>query len=282
MKSHSLKSAVLALVVLVGASPLTALAEPGASAQAKATFAEVQRTLGVVPAFIKEMPDENVAPFWSHLKALQLNPNTALSGRVKELIGLGVAAQVPCRYCVYAHGQFAKLNGASEHDLKEAVATAGLARELSTLSNGPAAERAPATRDELSDTYREIEKAFGGTPDFLKRYPADALVSLWSQMKAVTLNGSTALSVKDKALISLAVAAQLPSPNCVKDYAAMARANQATEQEIQEAIAMSGLTRAASTVLNGTMPDEAQWRRDIDQVVRRVKSAAGKKAASAR
>ena len=32
-----------------------------------------------------------------------LNPNSALSGKAKELIGLAVAAQVPCQYCIYAH-----------------------------------------------------------------------------------------------------------------------------------------------------------------------------------
>ena len=48
------------------------------------------------------------------MKTLQLNPNTALPGRTKELIGLAVAAQIPCHYCIVAHTEFAKLNGASE------------------------------------------------------------------------------------------------------------------------------------------------------------------------
>jgi AhpD family alkylhydroperoxidase len=51
------------------------------------------------------------------MKTLQLNPGTALSGKVKELIGLAVAAQVPCRYCTYAHTEFARLDGASEREI---------------------------------------------------------------------------------------------------------------------------------------------------------------------
>lgn len=272
-----LKNAALFMVAMV---PALAQAAEGRSPEAKATLADVEKTLGVAPAMFTEQPDANVGPFWEHVKALQLNPKTALNGQTKELIALGVAAQIPCRYCVYAHNEFAKLNGASTRELREAVATAGLARELSALANGPEAKEIGGDQSpEVIATHKEIEKAFGGAePDFLKRYPNAAIVSLWKQVKAVTMNGNSALTVKTKVLISLGVASQLPSAVCVKDYTAMARANGATEQEIQEAVAMAGLTRSASTVLNGAMPDEAQWRRDINSIVKHV--SGGKKAAS--
>src|SRR5581483_5414761 len=214
----NLKNAVLMMVAVV---PLVAHAE-ARSAEASAALADAQKTLGVVPAMVRDMPDENVAPFWEQLKSLQMNPNTALNGKSKELIGLGVAAQVPCRYCVYGHTEFAKVNGASERELREAVATAGLARELSALANGPEAKKTDEKLSpELIATHEEIAKAFGGTePDSLKRYPSVALVSLWKQMKAVTMNASGALPIKLKALISLAVVTQLPSTQCVKDYTA--------------------------------------------------------------
>ena len=70
------------------------------------------------------------------MKGLQLNPNTALPGRTKELIGLAVAAQVPCRYCIVAHTEFAKLNGASAAEIGEAVAMAAITRHWSTFLNG--------------------------------------------------------------------------------------------------------------------------------------------------
>jgi AhpD family alkylhydroperoxidase len=282
MNLKSLKHAVVTAVMMATLTPMVAHAQGGRSPEATATLAEVEKTLGAVPAMVRDMPDENVAPFWEQLKSLQLNPKTALSGKSKELIGLGVAAQIPCRYCIYGHSEFAKLNGASERELREAIATAAIARELSALANGPEAQQleAPATA-ELKAAHQELAKAFGGSePEFAKRYPSVALVSLWKQMKAVTLNGQSALPVKVKALISLAVVTQLPSAGCVKDYTAMARGSGATEQEIQEAVAMAGLTRSASTVLNGAMPDESQWRHDIDSIVRHVSAGPGKKSAA--
>lgn len=271
MNLKNLKNAVLCVVF---AASFTAFAADKRSPEAEATFRDVEKTLGVVPAMVKDMPDENVAPFWEQLKTLQLNPKTALSGKDKELIGLGVAAQVPCRYCVYAHKQFAKLNGANDAEQREAVAAAGLARELSAIANGPEST-SKVTAPELQGVFTEIEKAFGTTPEFLKRYPTAALPSLWKQMKAHGM-----LSAKLKSLISLAVVSQLPSASCVKDYTGMARANGATEQEIQEAVAMAGLTRSASTVLNGSMPDENAWRRDVDSIVKFVTTSAAKKTAA--
>jgi AhpD family alkylhydroperoxidase len=269
-----------ALVVAAVAVSMPVHADPGRSAEANAAFADMEKMLGVAPAILKEMPDENVPAFWDQLKNLQLNPKTALNGKTKELIGLGVAAQVPCRYCIYAHEEFAKLNGATKAELREAVAAAGIARELSALANGPDAKvEIPA---ELVPLHAEIAKAFGGTePEAFKRYPQAALGSLWKQVKAVTMNPNSAIPVKTKALISLAVATQLPSAGCVKDYTAMARANGATDEEISEAVAMSGLTRSASTVLNGSLTDETQWRKDVDTIVKHVSQPVpGKKSAA--
>lgn len=67
---------------------------------------------------------------------MQLNPATALDNKTKELIGLAVAAQIPCRFCVSFHTQAAKLDGASDEELKEAVAMSALTREFSTVIQG--------------------------------------------------------------------------------------------------------------------------------------------------
>lgn len=60
----------------------------------------------------------------------------ALDGKTRELIALGVAAQVPCVYCVYAHTKNARAKGASEAEIREAVATAATVRQWSTVLNG--------------------------------------------------------------------------------------------------------------------------------------------------
>jgi AhpD family alkylhydroperoxidase len=67
---------------------------------------------------------------------VQLNPKTKLDGKTKELIGLAVAAQIPCQYCIYFHTAAAKLNGATDEDVRETVAMAAIVRHWSTVLNG--------------------------------------------------------------------------------------------------------------------------------------------------
>src|SRR6266436_5575462 len=64
------------------------------------------------------------------------SPKTALNGKTKELIGLAVAAQIPCHYCIYFHTAAAKLNGATDEEIREAVAMAAIVRHWSTVLNG--------------------------------------------------------------------------------------------------------------------------------------------------
>ena len=65
-----------------------------------------------------------------------MNPNTALDGKTKELIGLAVAAQIPCEYCIYFPTEFARVNGATEQEIEEAVGMAAMTRTGSTLLHG--------------------------------------------------------------------------------------------------------------------------------------------------
>src|SRR3989338_3144346 len=84
------------------------------SAEARKTYDDLKTTLGSVPTFLRDFPQEGISGAWLDMKNLQLNPNTNISGKYKELIGLAVSAQIPCRYCVYFHTQAAILNGATE------------------------------------------------------------------------------------------------------------------------------------------------------------------------
>jgi len=67
---------------------------------------------------------------------VEINPATKLSGKEKELIRLDVPSQVPCRYCVIGHTESAKLNGATDAEVNEAIAMASLTRNMSTLLSG--------------------------------------------------------------------------------------------------------------------------------------------------
>lgn len=100
------------------------------------TYRDIEATLGSVPTFFKVFPEEGIGGAWTEFKTIQLNPKTALSGKEKELIGLAVAAQIPCSYCIYFHTQAAKLNGATDAEIREAVAMAAITRHWSTVLNG--------------------------------------------------------------------------------------------------------------------------------------------------
>jgi AhpD family alkylhydroperoxidase len=128
------------LITLVTAFSFGALGAiaPAASADtsAQATYQDIERTLGTVPSFFKLFPESGIAGAWAEFKSVQLNPKTKLDGKTKELIGLAISAQIPCHYCVYFHTAAAKANGASDEEIREAVAMSAIVRHWSTVLNG--------------------------------------------------------------------------------------------------------------------------------------------------
>ncbi|MDH4986264.1 carboxymuconolactone decarboxylase family protein [Aminobacter anthyllidis] len=103
---------------------------------AAATYKDIEATLGSVPSFFKQFPETGIAGAWAEFKGFQLNPKTELNGKTKELVGLAVAAQIPCQYCIYFHTQAAKANGATDGEIREAVAMSATVRHWSTVLNG--------------------------------------------------------------------------------------------------------------------------------------------------
>ena len=126
----------LASAIALGSATGMAKLASAQDASGQAAYRDIEQTLGMVPTFFKLFPEVAIAGAWSEFKTLQLNPNTKLSGKTKELIGLAIAAQVPCQYCVYFHTAAAKANGASDEEIREAVAMAAVVRHWSTVLNG--------------------------------------------------------------------------------------------------------------------------------------------------
>jgi len=270
----------LMTLAFIAATISTAQAEP----DAKATYQDVQATLGFVPAFMKAFPGVEVAAIWDELKSVQLNPKTALPNKTKELIGLAVAAQIPCRYCTYFHTQVAKLNGASDEEVTEAIAMAGLTRHwitefkqeigrIGTYLQHPAPKGDPAPITDAASAFKDIERTLGSVPTYMRRFPEVGVAAAWRSQKMLELNPATALPGKTKELIGLAVAAQIPCQFCIYFHTEAAKLNGASDEEIREAVAMAAITRDVSTVLNGAMLDEQQFRKDVDQIVVNVKKS---------
>ncbi|WP_254019186.1 carboxymuconolactone decarboxylase family protein [Mesorhizobium escarrei] len=132
-----LKLTLKSLVLAAGVGALLAITPAKAEdASATAAYKDIEATLGSVPDMFKTLPEVAVAGAWAEIKSVQLNPNTALDGKTKELMGLAVATQIPCQYCVYFHTRAAKLNGATDEEIKEAVAMAAIVRHWSKMLNG--------------------------------------------------------------------------------------------------------------------------------------------------
>jgi AhpD family alkylhydroperoxidase len=147
----------IALTLATGIGLVTGFAQLAKADDAsQATYRDIEQTLGTVPEFFKAFPESGIAGAWAEFKAIQLNPNTKINGKNKELIGLAVSAQIPCQYCVYFHTAAAKANGASDEEVLEAVAMAAVVRHWSTVLNGMQVDLAGFKRD--TDTVLRLAR----------------------------------------------------------------------------------------------------------------------------
>jgi AhpD family alkylhydroperoxidase len=124
-------SAVM-LSLALAASAVSARADEAA---ADAALAEIEASLGFVPSFVSALPRAAIPGAWAEARDL-LYSDTALDARTKALISLAVAAQIPCSYCIYDDTNAARRAGATDEQIKEAVAVAALTRHWSTIFNG--------------------------------------------------------------------------------------------------------------------------------------------------
>lgn len=138
-------------------------------------------------------------------------------------------------------------------------------RKLSLVASvlALAAFAAPAQAGDAEAVYAEIQQMFGAVPGFIKAVPKAALPGLWQQTKELEMSDQTALPPKTKALISLAVASQIPCHYCIWIDANTARQHGATDAEIGEAVAMAGLTRNWSTIFYGLQVDFDQFKKEL-------------------
>jgi AhpD family alkylhydroperoxidase len=145
--TKTLSSVILAVVVFASTSHADT-----PTPTAAATLTEIERAIGFVPAFMRSIPSSLLPGWWDQMKSLEMNPKTALDAKTKELIGLAVASQIPCDYCVYFHTRVAKAHGATEQEIQEAVGMAAMTRFGSTLMHGGQAD--------LVQYKKDVDRAF--------------------------------------------------------------------------------------------------------------------------
>ncbi len=96
---------------------------------------EMKEMLGEVIGFVDLIPDQFIDAEWDLIKRVQLG-ETLIPNKYKELIGLAVAAATRCRYCAVFHTEAAKLFGATDDEVEEAMHYTKLVIGWSTYING--------------------------------------------------------------------------------------------------------------------------------------------------
>ncbi|MGZ3772781.1 MAG: carboxymuconolactone decarboxylase family protein [Pseudobdellovibrionaceae bacterium] len=255
---------------------------------------DIRGTFGVVPTFMREFPAEGLSGAWEDFKAVELNPNSALDSKTKELIGIAVSSSIPCRYCTYFHKKTATLNGAKTEEIKLAIAVASLERKWSTVFEGGQRDL-PKFKTEIDkivsfthsgaapqpdvmamhpmdakSTYKDMQNVMGIAPDFIKGYPEAGIAGAWNEYKDLRFNARTVLPAKVKDLIALAVASQIPSQYNIYASTEFAKSDGASAQEMNEAIAVASTVRHWSTYLNGLRQDDKEFEHEVDQIIKHL------------
>lgn len=136
--------------------------------------------------------------------------------------------------------------------------------------------KAVAQQDPKRDAiYKDIENTLGIVPGFFKALPKETLEAEWKIMRDLELSEKTAIPVKYKELIGLAVAAATHCHYCSEFHSAAATMNGASMLEVNEALNMAKNTRGWSAYLNGMRYDMQTFTRELDQIGKHVQSKKG-------
>jgi len=98
-------------------------------------YSEIEATFGFIPTMFKSIPEATLALEWQLFQQTQLVEGV-LPNKTKELIGIAISGATKCRYCVYFHTAMARLNGATEAEIEDAVHYAKATTGWSTYVNG--------------------------------------------------------------------------------------------------------------------------------------------------
>jgi AhpD family alkylhydroperoxidase len=98
-------------------------------------YKDIEGIFGFVPSFLKAVPDSSLELEWKLMKRVQFEEGP-IPNKYRELIGVAVAAVEKCRYCTLFHTEVARLNGATDAEIEDAVHFAKSSAGWSTYLNG--------------------------------------------------------------------------------------------------------------------------------------------------
>ena len=259
---------------------------------------DLKETFGMTPNFMNGFYPGAIPGAWNEAKQLRFSENTALDIKLKSLIALSVGAVIPCDYISYFEKKASNAQGTSAQEQAEAVTMAAIVRHWSVVVNGGAVDKEEFKREtdqviknvtkmmeemkgkipeqefflvmplSADDAYKDMEKTLGLVPKFFQVFPKESIAAAWSEFKAFQLNPHTTLTGKQKELIGLAVASQIPCEYCTYFHRnAASKLYGSSKEELNEAVAMAAITRHWSTIFNSPINDQIMFRKDADQMV---------------
>src|SRR4030067_1399680 len=82
------------------------------------TLKDIEKSLGIVPGFMKALPQDALIHDWPLFKKYALG-ESKIPAKYRELMGLAVAANIKCPYCQLFHKSAAQLYGATPEEFAE-------------------------------------------------------------------------------------------------------------------------------------------------------------------
>ncbi len=96
------------------------------------TLDDIERSLGIVPGFMRAVPADVLVAEWPLFKKYVLG-ESKVPAKYRELIGLVIAANIKCPYCQLFHKSAAKLRSATDEELAEATFLASFTSRWSAM-----------------------------------------------------------------------------------------------------------------------------------------------------
>lgn len=98
-------------------------------------YREIEQMFGLVPSMFKAVPDSSLELEWKLFKRVQFDEGP-IPNKYRELIGVAISAVSKCRYCALYHTEVARLYGATDAEIEDAVHYAKSSAGWSTYING--------------------------------------------------------------------------------------------------------------------------------------------------
>jgi AhpD family alkylhydroperoxidase len=96
------------------------------------TLEDVEKSFGIVPGFLKALPQDVLIHDWPLMKKYTLG-ESKIPAKYRELMGLAVAANIKCPYCQLFHKSVAQMLGATPEEFAETAFLASYTSRWSAM-----------------------------------------------------------------------------------------------------------------------------------------------------